>query len=154
MGDAVGGARGDACSGTPGESLDDPRGESFGDDLRLGFVAPSLVVRCLSAPEVRRLVWEGVTLVDARSSREYQHWHLRQAISLPGDGLLEAGSDEACLKASVLRSCFLDRRAPLIVYSNGERRSHQLVKRLQYLGYPHVFSVAGGLSQFLALQDS
>ena len=153
IGDSVGGARADACSGAPGESLDDSRSESFGDDLRLGSVAPSLVVRGLSALEVHRLVWEGVTLVDARSSREYQHWHLRQAIPLPGDGLPESGGDAACLKASLLRSSFPDRRTPLIVYSKGDRRSHQLVKRLQELGYLHVYALAGGLSQVLALQD-
>lgn len=134
-------------------------GDAVGDDLRLGTVAPSLEVRCLTPLEVRRLVWEGVPLVDARSIREYQRCHLHHAIHLGASASVNGGAAGPALdvpprEASLLRARFPDRRTPLICYSNGEGRSHQLVLHLQHLGYPHVYALAGGLNRFLAPQDA
>lgn len=135
------------------------RGDAVGDDLRLGTVAPSLEVRCLTPLEVRRLVWEGVPLLDARTCREYQRCHLHHAIHLATPAPAQAKALNASLEplpweTSLLRARFPDRRAPLICYSNAEGRSHQLVLRLQQLDYLHVYALAGGLNRFLAPQDA
>jgi rhodanese-related sulfurtransferase len=113
------------------------------DELRLGSVSAREEIRQLSVLEVRRLVWEGVALVDARTAAEFDHAQLKGAIHL--------GPEASDLE---LRAAISDRQQPLICYSNRTGRASQLVQRLQQLHYAHVFVLANGLEGFLAQQDS
>jgi rhodanese-related sulfurtransferase len=88
----------------------------------------------LEAPEVRRLVWEGVTLLDARSARDHAREPHRAAIHL----------GHLAPRVQLLKQC-PDPSLPLVCCSNGEHRARRLAKRLIHLGYRHVYVLRGGL---------
>ena len=106
---------------------------------------PSLDHDCsalgLCAGEVRRLLWEQVTALDARTAAE----HLRCQI----EGSLHVGIRPT---ARQLQRLGLDPADPLICYSNADVRAAQLNAHLRALGYRHVYSLNGGLSAFLSTQ--
>jgi rhodanese-related sulfurtransferase len=98
--------------------------------------ATEQVIPTLEAPEVRRLVWEGVMLLDARSAREHAGEPRRAVIHLghlaPRDQLLNQCPDPSL---------------PLVCCSNGERRARRLAQRLIRLGYRHTYVLRGGLDR-------
>lgn len=89
----------------------------------------------LEPAEVRRLIWEGVTLLDARSDRDRASVPHSAAVPL-------------CHQASLqtLHQLCGDRQDPLVCASNGERRARRLAVRLSRLGYRHVYVLRGGLA--------
>jgi len=92
------------------------------------------LIPSLEASEVRRLVWEGVTLLDARSARDHARSPRLAAVHLchlaPRQQLLKLGADPSL---------------PLVTCSNGEHRARRLAQRLKRLGYRHVYVLRGGL---------
>lgn len=100
-------------------------------------------LRLLEPQEVRRLIWELVPLVDARSAQEYLRHHLPGALHLPPGARLQQ-----------LSSVLPDLRQPLILYSNGQKRSAALARRLLSLDYENVYVLAGGIGILLAAQDA
>lgn len=97
----------------------------------------------LCAGEVRRLLWEQVTALDARTAAE----HLRCQI----EGSLHVGT---CPTARQLQRLGLDPTDPLICYSNADVRAAQLNAHLRALGYRYVYNLNGGLSPFLSTQHA
>jgi rhodanese-related sulfurtransferase len=97
----------------------------------------------LCAGEVRRLIWEQVTALDARTAAE----HLRCQI----EGSLHVGIRPT---ARQLQRLGLDPTVPLICYSNADVRAAQLNAHLRGLGYRHVYNLNGGLSAFLSTQHA
>lgn len=88
----------------------------------------------LEPQEVRRLVWEGVTVLDARSARDHALNPHRAAVHL-------------CHQAprhDLVQRC-PDPREPLVCCSNKEARARRLAVRLSRLGYQHVYVLRGGL---------
>jgi len=100
-------------------------------------------LRLLEPQEVRRLIWEQVPLVDARTGREYERLHLPRALHLPHDASLLR-----------LRTVLPDLGQPLITYSNGQGRSTALARRLMARDYRNVYLLSGGIGLLLALQDT
>ena len=92
------------------------------------------LIPSLDPCEVRRLVWEGVTLLDARSARDHARSPRRATVHLchlaPRQQLQALGGDPTL---------------PLVCCSNGEHRARRLAQRLKRLGYRHVYVLRGGL---------
>jgi len=107
-----------------------------------GSEATARQVRLLSAQEMRRLIWELVPLVDARSAQAFLSYHLPGAIHVPHDA-----------ENQQIRRVLPDPKQPLILYSNTMNRATALAQRLLELGYDNVSILRGGLSHPLALQD-
>lgn len=97
----------------------------------------------LSTLEARRLIWELVPLVDARSASDYLSYHLPGAIHLPDDA-----------QPDLISRVLPEPHKPLILYSNTIQRATTLAGQLLDLGYINVFIFNGGLTNLLALQDA
>lgn len=100
-------------------------------------------LRLLEPQEVRRLIWEQVPLVDARSAQEYLRRHLPGALHLPHGA-----------RPQQLRTVLPDPSQPLILFSNGQTRAAALARRLVGLDYGNVYVLGGGIGLLLALQDA
>ncbi|MCP9848491.1 rhodanese-like domain-containing protein [Cyanobium sp. Morenito 9A2] len=79
--------------------------------------------RQLMPLEARLLIWEGTTLLDARTAQEFSAAHITGAEVLP----IDQGDRD-------LSQWLPDRSAPILCYSNGQTRSQSLVERLSQLG--------------------
>src|SRR5438445_13306038 len=79
----------------------------------------------------------GFTLLDVREGDEWEQGHLDQAVFLPR-GFLEVKADKL----------LPDRQQPVVVYCAGGVRSALAAKTLQDLGYPRVYSMPGGFSEW------
>lgn len=110
---------------------------------RQGSEATDQGFHILSALEARRLIWELVPLVDARSAQDYLSYHLPGAIHLPHG----AEQDQ-------IRRVLPDHNQPLILYSNTMKRATALAFQLLELGYTSVHIISGGLANPLARQDA
>ncbi|NDC35120.1 MAG: rhodanese-like domain-containing protein [Synechococcaceae bacterium WB9_2_112] len=109
----------------------------FGGSLQSHVFAPAQLVRALTVREAKRLLWEGVRLLDARSVQEHGSYHIPSALQL---------NHQASNRQLMLRCP--DRNEPLLCYSNAERRARILVSRLQQLGYRHAYVLQAGLEGF------
>ena len=98
-------------------------------------------LRFLNANEVRRLVWEGVQLIDARSAQEFHASHLKGALHLTPEAD-DAQWQHACPNEQQI----------LVCYSNRQCRAERLALRLRDAGYAHVYVLGGGLESFFAQQ--
>lgn len=90
--------------------------------------------RGLCVAEVRRLIWERVKTLDARSAAE----HLRHRL----EGSVHVGMRPS---ARQLQHLGLEPHEPLICLSNGGTRARQLNAHLRALGYRHAYHLSGGL---------
>ena len=79
----------------------------------------------------------GFTLLDVREGDEWEQGHLEKAISLPR-GFLEVKADKT----------LTDKNQPIVVYCAGGVRSALAAKTLQDLGYPNVYSMRGGFTEW------
>src|SRR3989441_12941533 len=79
----------------------------------------------------------GFTLLDVREGDEWEQGHLGKAISLPR-GFLELKADKT----------LTDKNQPIVVYCAGGVRSALAIKNLQELGYPNVYSLRRGLTEW------
>jgi hypothetical protein len=127
-----------ACAGHPernGESIlgyeHSAGGAPYGIDVEVA--EPEIL--SLEPVEVRRLIWEGVMLLDARSERDRAN--VPHTVAVP---LCHRASPQA------LQLLCGDRQEPLVCASNGERRARRLAVRLNRLGYRHVYVLRGGLA--------
>ena len=100
------------------------------------FAAAEPAIPSLEASEVRRLVWEGVTLLDARSARDHARSPRRAAVHLC----------HMAPRQHLLKQC-PDPSLPLVCCSNAEHRARRLARRLTRLGYRHVYVLRGGLEE-------
>lgn len=116
---------------------------SDSDDLLLGDFLDDEELHYLEPQEVRRLIWEQVTLIDARSAQEYLRHHLKGATHVP----CTAGEHQ-------VKTLLVDRTDPVIIYSNGQERAEQLARRLIRMRYIHVYVLGGGIGVLNSLQDA
>src|SRR2546426_1834285 len=79
----------------------------------------------------------GFTLLDVREGDELEQGHLDKAIFLPR-GFLEVKVDKT----------LTDKNQPVVVYCAGGVRSALAAKTLQDLGYPNVYSMRGGFTEW------
>lgn len=124
-----------------------PSGPSFFDRLagqagNNGSGAAGKDLRLLKPLEARRLIWEQVPLVDARSAHDYLGYHLPGAVNVP------QGAENEQIRRSLP-----DHRQPLIVYSNSNKRASTLALQLMEIGYSNVYLLGGGLATVIAHQD-
>lgn len=116
---------------------------SDSDDLLLGGFLDDEDLHFLEPQEVRRLIWEQVPLVDARSAQEYLRYHLKSALHIPHN----TGQQQ-------VDTLLNDRTKPVIIYSNGQNRAEQLARKLMSIHYRHVYILGGGISALQAHQDA
>lgn len=116
---------------------------SDSDDLLLEDFIADEEMRLLEPQEVRRLIWEEVPLVDARSAQEYLRHHIKAAIHLPYSA-----------KPHQIKTILCDRTQPVIIYSNQQRRAEELARKLNQMDYLHVYVLAGGIGILQPLQDA
>jgi molybdopterin/thiamine biosynthesis adenylyltransferase/rhodanese-related sulfurtransferase len=79
----------------------------------------------------------GFTLLDVREGDEWEQGHLNRAIFLPR-GFLEVKADKM----------LTDKNQQIVVYCAGGVRSAFAAKTLQDLGYPNVYSMRGGFTEW------
>ncbi len=98
---------------------------------------------CLNAAEVRRLIWEGVQVVDARTAAEHLHGQIQ-------------GSTQLGIHPSLatLQRLGLGTDDPIICYSNHEKRARKLSEHLNALGYRSVYRLRSGLEGYWPRQDA
>jgi rhodanese-related sulfurtransferase len=94
-------------------------------------------LRRLQPIEVRRLIWEGAALLDARNLEEFTFAHLESALRV-----------EVSAPAHEIRKLLPSLEQPIICYSNGNERGRSLGLRLIDLGYLYVFVLENGIRQF------
>lgn len=116
---------------------------SDSDDLLLGDIVEDEGLRLLEPQEVRRLIWEQVPIVDARSAQEYLRYHIKAAIHLPHS----AGPQQ-------IKTMLCDRTKPVVIYSNKQTRAEALARKLNHMHYMHVYVLAGGVGVLQPLQDA
>jgi rhodanese-related sulfurtransferase len=106
-------------------------------------LVPAALDRCLNAAEVRRLIWEGVQVVDARTAAEHLHCKIQ-------------GSTQLGIQPSLamLQRLGLDRDDPIVCYSNHEQRARKLSEHLNALGYRSVYRLRSGLEGYWPRQDA
>ena len=80
---------------------------------------------------------DGATWIDVREDDEWQEGHIPGAIHV-GRGFLESRIETAAP----------DKTAPVVVYCAAGNRSVFATKTLQELGYEHVYSLAGGFTDW------
>lgn len=97
------------------------------------------MVPSLEIEDVRRLVLEGVVLLDARSTRDHDRSPHQAAIHLC----------HQAPKQQLLSQC-PDRSLPVVCCSNGEHRARRLAQRYRRLGYRHVYVLRGGFEAVTA----
>ena len=90
-------------------------------------------VKEVSVAETRDRIDAGAILVDVREDDEWRAGHAANAVHL-GRGVIERDILQA----------FPDKSAELILYCGGGYRSALAADNLQKMGYPNVFSMAGG----------
>jgi thiosulfate/3-mercaptopyruvate sulfurtransferase len=90
-------------------------------------------------------------IVDARSTDEYAANHLEGAIHLPHELFLAAEggrfADLETLRPD-LEALGIERRTPLLVYSNASRRSALVAVALRHLGHRKVKNFLGGWQEW------
>ena len=116
---------------------------SDSDDLLLGDFLDDEDLHYLEPQEVRRLIWEQVPLVDARSAQEYLRHHIKGAVHVPST----AGPQQ-------IKALLVDRTKPVILYSNGQERAELLARTLIRMCYQHVYVLGGGIGVLHSLQDA
>lgn len=79
----------------------------------------------------------GVTLVDVRTSAEYEEGHIPGALILPNE---EIGAEPPTLLP--------DKDAAIIVYCRTGVRSREAAKKLVDLGYTNVYNLSGGIQNW------
>ena len=96
----------------------------------IGFI--STPINKITLESAKELVLNGATLVDVRSSEEYNEKHLDNAINIYyGDIHAIAGN-------------FLkDKSKPIILYCSTGKRSMQAIGSLDYLGYKNLYNLCG-----------
>ena len=90
-------------------------------------------VKEVSVAETRDRIDAGAILVDVREDDEWRAGHAANAVHL-GRGVIERDILQA----------FPDKSTELILYCGGGYRSALAADNLQKMGYPNVFSMAGG----------
>ena len=97
--------------------------------------------RWLCASEVKRLIWEGVITLDARSAAEHLHG--------PLEGSLHVGMHPS---SGRLRRLGITSNDPVICVCDNGRRASQLSAHLQGLGYRSVYCLGEALGSCVSDQ--
>jgi len=113
------------------------------DDLLFENCIDDQDLHLLEPQEVRRLIWESVPLIDARSAQEYECYHINGAVHLPH-----------CSSSKRVSEVLAQRSEPLVIYSNSQKRAEQLARRLLHMHYRHVYVLSGGIAILQPLQDA
>jgi rhodanese-related sulfurtransferase len=95
-------------------------------------------IREVSVADTMKRMEVGAKLIDVREDNEWERGHVKGAVHL-GRGILERDIIEK----------FPDKNTELILYCGGGFRSALSAENLHRMGYPNVFSMAGGWREWL-----
>ncbi len=84
----------------------------------------------IESNQAKSLIENGATIIDVRTSEEYQEGHIENAINIPVDRINEVTSSKD---------------TTIIVYCASGVRSAQAAKVLKDAGYEKVYNLDGGL---------
>ncbi len=103
----------------------------------IALVILCLVVGCTSEPkppdqDVKALLQEGAVLVDVRSQEEFDSGHLKEALHLPFEQILELPQKAKVTQDSVI-----------VVYCQSGGRASKAKKTLDEAGYKNVHNAGG-----------
>ena len=91
----------------------------------------------ITLEELKQFQNEGATIIDVRSSPEYQEGHIDGAISIP----------EYEMKKKV-ENVLKNKEAPIVVYCSSGGRSKKAQKLLRKLGYENVYNLYNGYTNY------
>jgi rhodanese-related sulfurtransferase len=101
----------------------------------------------LSAPEAHEQQQKGATLIDVRSTREYDAGHAAGAVNVP---LMEPDEDTGQMTPNpdfvrVMQANF-PADTPIMLACQGGGRSSRAARMLESFGYQHIINILGGFA--------
>lgn len=93
-------------------------------------------MQIITRDQLRRMLVEDVTLVDVLTAEEFRRYHLPEAKNVPLDDRFDEGIQRAVP----------DKSKPVVVYCSSKdcSASPQAARRMDELGYEHVFDYEAG----------
>ncbi|STX52259.1 Rhodanese domain protein [Legionella busanensis] len=97
-------------------------------------------IQTIDVHELKRLLDHNVKLclIDVRTSEEWQEVHIPNAIHLPKDELINS-----------IATHVPDLEQPIYLHCKAGIRSFDAAQKLQEMGYKHVYSVNGGIIDWI-----
>ncbi len=104
--------------------------------------------RYVSTDEVARKIMEGdnyIRLIDVRSPEDYSKFHLKAAVNIPLDSILNKDEDGNSVYEDVLNQDIVTN----IFYSNGTVYANQAWVLLRRMNYKNNYVMKGGLNKWI-----